>query len=90
MWKTNFRCSFWCKTRRYESKRANALPVWVLRLTMASGVPVAATLPPPAENELAMLDNVVAERKANSRLCCQIKMTPELAGLVVRLPDAQS
>jgi 2Fe-2S ferredoxin len=37
-----------------------------------------------------MLDNVVAERKANSRLCCQIKMTPELAGLVVRLPDAQS
>jgi 2Fe-2S ferredoxin len=51
---------------------------------------VAATLPPPAENELAMLDNVVAERRANSRLCCQIKMTPELAGLVVRLPDAQS
>jgi 2Fe-2S ferredoxin len=51
---------------------------------------LAATLPPPAEGELAMLGNVVAERKPNSRLSCQIKMTPELAGLVVRYPDRQS
>lgn len=50
----------------------------------------AAAVPAIAEGEAAMLDNVVAERKANSRLCCQIKMTPELAGLVVRFPDAQS
>lgn len=50
----------------------------------------AAAVPAPAENELAMLDVVAAERRANSRLCCQIKMTPELAGLIVRLPAAQS
>ncbi|HNH36428.1 MAG TPA: 2Fe-2S iron-sulfur cluster-binding protein [Rhodocyclaceae bacterium] len=47
-------------------------------------------IPAPAENELSMLENVVAERKTNSRLSCQIKMTPELGGLVVRFPDAQS
>ncbi len=50
----------------------------------------AATVPAAAEGETAMLDNVVAERKANSRLSCQIKMTPELEGLLVRFPDAQS
>lgn len=50
----------------------------------------AAAVPPAGESELAMLDNVVAERKANSRLSCQIKMTPELEGLVVRFPEAQS
>lgn len=47
-------------------------------------------VPAAGESELSMLGNVVAERKANSRLCCQIKMTPELEGLVVRFPDAQS
>ena len=39
------------------------------------------------ENEL--LDGVAAERQPNSRLSCQIKVTPELDGLVVRLPDRQ-
>jgi 2Fe-2S ferredoxin len=39
------------------------------------------------ENEL--LDGVAAERRPNSRLSCQIKVTPELDGLVVRLPDRQ-
>src|SRR3954451_24418204 len=39
------------------------------------------------ENEL--LDGVAAERRPNSRLSCQIKITPELDGLVVRLPDRQ-
>ncbi|MBL8486543.1 MAG: 2Fe-2S iron-sulfur cluster binding domain-containing protein [Rhodocyclaceae bacterium] len=47
-------------------------------------------VPAAGETELSMLGNVVAERKPNSRLCCQIKMTPELEGLVVRFPDAQS
>ena len=47
-------------------------------------------IPGAAENEVSMMENVVAERKDNSRLCCQIKMTPELDGLVIRFPEAQS
>ena len=47
-------------------------------------------LPPASDNELSMMENVVAERKPNSRLCCQIKMTAELAGLVLRFPERQS
>jgi 2Fe-2S ferredoxin len=47
-------------------------------------------LPPPAQNELGMLENVAAERRPNSRLSCQLKVSAELDGLVVRLPDAQS
>ncbi len=48
-----------------------------------------ADLPPPSENELAMLENVAAERRANSRLACQIKAGPALEGLVITLPDTQ-
>lgn len=44
---------------------------------------------PPSDDELAMLDMVVAERKPNSRLACQIKATAALEGLVLQLPDAQ-
>lgn len=44
----------------------------------------------PAATELAMLENVAAERKSNSRLSCQIKVSAELDGLVVRLPERQS
>ena len=51
---------------------------------------VAARLPAQGGNELAMIANVVSERRPNSRLCCQIRMTEDLAGLVVRFPDAQS
>jgi len=50
---------------------------WLARLASMSG----------EENEL--LDGVAAERQKNSRLSCQIKVTPELDGLVVRLPDRQ-
>jgi 2Fe-2S ferredoxin len=46
-------------------------------------------LPAPGESELAMLDNVSSERRANSRLACQIKCTPALDGLVVHLPVTQ-
>lgn len=45
-------------------------------------------LPPRQEMEDQMLDFAV-ERKTNSRLSCQIKVTPELDGLVVRTPKTQ-
>lgn len=48
-----------------------------------------AELPPPSEAELAMLENVAAERRPNSRLSCQIKAAPALEGLRVTLPDTQ-
>lgn len=46
-------------------------------------------LPPISDEEDALLDEVAAGRQANSRLSCQIKMTPELDGLVVHVPDCQ-
>jgi 2Fe-2S ferredoxin len=46
-------------------------------------------LAPPSEGELAMLENVAAERRPNSRLACQIKASPKLEGLIVRLPATQ-
>ena len=49
-----------------------------------------AQLPPPAENELEMLDCVAAERRPNSRLGCQIKTSPLLEGLRVALPATQT
>ena len=45
-------------------------------------------VPPPADDEKAMLECAVHET-AQSRLTCQIKLTPELDGLVVRLPVSQ-
>lgn len=50
---------------------------WIARLASMS------------EEENELLDGVAAERQKNSRLSCQIKVTPELDGLVVRLPDRQ-
>ncbi len=49
----------------------------------------ASQLPAPESYELDMLDNTAAERKANSRLSCQIKLGPELQGLTVHIPDRQ-
>ena len=46
-------------------------------------------IPPAAENELAMLENVASERKPNSRLACQIKASAKLEGLRVLLPATQ-
>ena len=45
-------------------------------------------LEPPSESETDMLSCAV-DVEANSRLTCQIEMTQELDGLVIRLPAAQ-
>ncbi len=42
----------------------------------------------PSEDEKAMLESAVHET-AESRLTCQITVTPELEGLIVRLPVSQ-
>jgi 2Fe-2S ferredoxin len=36
-----------------------------------------------------MLANVAAERRATSRLSCQLKASPALDGLTLHLPDTQ-
>jgi 2Fe-2S ferredoxin len=46
-------------------------------------------LPAMADDEDALLDGTAAERRPTSRLSCQIKLTPELDGLVVKLPERQ-
>jgi len=45
-------------------------------------------VPPPSDNEDAMLD-VVEERRPNSRLSCQIAVDVALDGIVVSLPASQ-
>ena len=45
-------------------------------------------LPPVSETEVFMLEGV-PEPRETSRLCCQIRMTQELDGIVVRLPEEQ-
>ena len=47
-----------------------------------------AKLPPRADMEEAMLDFAQAAAP-NSRLCCQIRVTSELDGLVLRVPVSQ-
>ena len=46
-------------------------------------------LPAMTDDEDALLDGTAVERQANSRLSCQIKVTPELAGLVAHIPERQ-
>jgi ferredoxin, 2Fe-2S len=46
-------------------------------------------LPPPDDNERALLDVAAAERRPGSRLSCQIRLGPELQGLKVHLPERQ-
>jgi 2Fe-2S ferredoxin len=46
-------------------------------------------LAPMSADEDALLEGTAAERRANSRLSCQIIVTAELDGLVVRLPARQ-
>jgi 2Fe-2S ferredoxin len=51
--------------------------------------PFASQLPPPAKDELAMVEFTAAPRRPNSRLSCQVVLTEELAGLTVDLPGKQ-
>jgi ferredoxin, 2Fe-2S len=51
--------------------------VWIDRLGAVS------------DEEDALLDGTASERQPNSRLSCQIRITPELDGLVLRLPERQ-
>ncbi len=41
------------------------------------------------DEEDALLDGTASARQPGSRLSCQIKITPELDGLVLRLPERQ-
>ncbi|WP_321781655.1 2Fe-2S iron-sulfur cluster-binding protein [Burkholderia pyrrocinia] len=49
-----------------------------------------ADLPSPDESELELLDGVAAERRPESRLSCQIVMTPAMSGLVVQIAQKQA
>jgi 2Fe-2S ferredoxin len=48
-----------------------------------------ARVPPADPMEADMLEGVAAERRANSRLSCQIVLSSALDGLVVHLPERQ-
>lgn len=47
-------------------------------------------LAPIADDEEAMLGATAAERKSNSRLSCQLRVTAKLDGLIVHTPDRQT
>lgn len=51
--------------------------------------PFASQLPPAQDDELGMLEFTAAPRQANSRLSCQIELTPALDGITVDLPATQ-
>lgn len=50
--------------------------------------PWSAQLPARSETEVFMLEGV-PDLRDNSRLCCQIRMTPELDGITIHLPEEQ-
>ncbi|MDE8347698.1 MAG: 2Fe-2S iron-sulfur cluster-binding protein [Acidocella sp.] len=47
-------------------------------------------LPPISEDENDLLDGAAAERLPNSRLSCQVKLTEDLDGISITIPDRQS
>ncbi len=49
----------------------------------------AGELPAKDPDEDALLEGVAAELRPDSRLACQIVMSPALVGLVVRVPERQ-
>jgi 2Fe-2S ferredoxin len=51
--------------------------------------PWAEKLPRPVADETDMLDFAASPVEPASRLSCQVKLTPELDGMVVRLPASQ-
>tara|TARA_R110002167_G_scaffold338955_1_gene546648 strand:+ start:298 stop:666 length:369 start_codon:yes stop_codon:yes gene_type:complete len=46
-------------------------------------------LPPAAEDETEMLEDAAAERRPTSRLSCQVKLTSEMNGIRISIPDRQ-
>jgi ferredoxin, 2Fe-2S len=48
-----------------------------------------AKLAPMQDPENAMLDSAACERKHNSRLSCQIVMSPAIDGIVLHMPERQ-
>ena len=53
------------------------------------GAPWSAQLPPPVPDETDMLDFASSPVTPESRLSCQVRLTPDLDGLEVRLPTSQ-
>ena len=51
--------------------------------------PWTGALPPLSEDEDALLEGAASERRPESRLGCQLKMSAGLDGLTVRLPPCQ-
>jgi ferredoxin, 2Fe-2S len=49
-----------------------------------------AMTPPMQPDEDAMLDGTASPRRPNSRLSCQLSVSPEMDGLVVHLPETQT
>jgi 2Fe-2S ferredoxin len=49
-----------------------------------------ALIPPMEPDEDAMLDGAASPRRPNSRLSCQLVVTPQMDGLVVHLPETQT
>lgn len=49
----------------------------------------AGKLTPPGPQEEMMLDGTPADRQANSRLSCQIKLSADLDGIVVTVAETQ-
>ncbi|HEV2100588.1 MAG TPA: 2Fe-2S iron-sulfur cluster-binding protein [Stellaceae bacterium] len=45
--------------------------------------------PQQSDDEKAMLEFTASDRRPNSRLSCQLVVTPEMDGLVVYLPETQ-
>ena len=52
--------------------------------------PYISRLPKMKKTEDEMLEGVAAPRMINSRLACQVILSHELSGMLVRLPDTQS
>lgn len=46
-------------------------------------------LPPISEVEAELLDSAATARHATSRLACQLKVTTNLEGMIVNLPEVQ-
>jgi 2Fe-2S ferredoxin len=47
-------------------------------------------VPPLDADEDAMLEGTASPRLPNSRLACQLVVSPEMDGLVVHLPETQT